>query len=226
MVELLRERVDVYRRAAKETDDRGRQEQAVLLEGIRPELGGDRTDRKIDAVIGAVDAYEQSSGLLQQAFDSLVWALKTRGGRARPDAIIQDARAHRHMEKTIGGLRRVVRRIDEAVERLRDQSSVDLAQLVGPILRLREDIVAASVSAPALADAVLSRHERVQKGKAKAPWIERQSHWTLIPGENRVSADAPPVWRDTYLHPFKIPNAYSLLGDLRQVAVEVRDAEA
>jgi hypothetical protein len=47
-----------------------------------------------------------------------------------------------------------------------------------------------------------------------------------MPGENRVSADAPPVWQDTYLHPFKIPNAYSLLGDLRQVAIEVRDAEA
>jgi hypothetical protein len=223
---LLKERVDVYRQAQKETDDRGKQERAVLLRGIRPQLCNDSTDRLIAAVIEAADAYEQASGLLQQAFEGLVWALKTRGGRARPEDIIQDARVRRHLEKTASGLRRIVPRVDRAVERLRNQPSINPNQLVDPIRRLREDVLAASKSEKDLADTVLRRHERVQKEKGKAPWIERESHWTLMPGENRVSADAPPIWQDTYLHPFKIDNAYSLLNDLGQVAIDVHDAEA
>lgn len=225
LLEILKRQVDVYRQAGKETSDRGKREQAVLLRGVRPELGDDPTDRLVDAVIEAVDAYEQASGLLQQTFDGLVWALKARGGRARPETIIEDARLRRHLEKTLNGLGRIVKRVDRGTEGLRDQPSVDLIQIVEPILLFREDLVAASTSVPALADSVLRRHERVQKDKSKSPWIERESHWTLMPGENRVSAEAPPVWQDTYLHPFKIPNAYSILGDLRQVSVEVRDAE-
>jgi hypothetical protein len=44
-----------------------------------------------------------------------------------------------------------------------------------------------------------------------------------MPGENRIEIEAPPVWQDTYLHPFKIPNAYSILADLRQVTIGDRD---
>ena len=51
------------------------------------------------------------------------------------------------------------------------------------------------------------------------------AYWTLMPGENRVAVEAPPVRQDTYLHPLKIPNAYSILGDLGQVIVEDRSAE-
>ena len=47
------------------------------------------------------------------------------------------------------------------------------AQLIEPVLRLRDDLVAATASKAALADTMLYRHERVQKDKAKAPWIEQ-----------------------------------------------------
>lgn len=225
VVGLLKERVDIYRQAGKETGDRGKVERAVLLRGVRPELGEDPTDRLIAAVIRAVDAYEQTAALMQQAFDGLVWALKGRGGRARPDVLLEDARLRRHLERTRTGLGKAIPLVERAAEHLRDQPSVDPLQFVEPILRLREDAVEASASMRALADTVLRRHERVQRDKSKAPWIERESHWTLMPGENRVSGDLPPVWQDTYLHPFKIPNAYSVIGDLGQVVVEDRDAE-
>ncbi len=225
VVGLLKERVDVYRQASRDAGDRGKVERAVLLRGVRPELGDDPTDRLIAAVIAAVDAYEQIAALLQQAFDGLVWALKARGGRARPDALIEDARLRRHLEKTRNGLGRALPLLERAADGLRDQPSVDPSQFVEPILRLREDAMEANTSVRALADTVLRRHERVQREKAKAPWIERESHWTLMPGENRVGGDSPPVWQETYLHPFKIPNAYSVLGDLGQVVVEERDAE-
>lgn len=225
MVGLLKDRVEVYRQGSKNEEARGKLERAMLLRGVQPELGDDPTDRLIASLIATVDAYEQTSSLLQQAFDGLVWALKARGGRARPDALIEDARLRRHLEKTRNGLSRFVPLMDRSIEGLRSEPSLDPIQLVEPILRLREDAVAASASTPALADMVLRRHERVQNDKAKAAWIERGAHWTLMPGENRVSAEAPPVWQDTYLHPFKIPNAYSILGDLRQVAVEVPDVQ-
>ena len=225
VVELLKKRADLYREIREETVDRGEQERATLLRGVRPELGDEPTDRYIAAVIEAVDVYEQASGLFQQAFEGLVWALKVHGGRARRDAILADPRLHRHFETTLSEMSALVPRMDRAIESLRNQPSVDPAQLVEPILRLREDFLAATVSKLALAETMLDRHERVQKDKAKAPWIERESYWTLMPGENRVAAEAPPVWRDAYLHPFKIQNAYSMLGDLGQVTIEVRNAE-
>jgi len=224
MLGLLTERVDVYRHAW-ETGDRGQVERSVLLHGVRPRLGGDPVDRLIAGVIAAIDAYERTVGLLQQAFEGLIWALKMRGGRARPEVVLEDPRLHRHLERTRVGLAEVVSSLERVAERLRDQPSIDVPQFVEPLLRLREDAVAAGASVPALVDRVLRRHERVQRDKTKAPWIERESHWTLMPGENRVSGDGPTVRQDTYLHPMKISNAYSILGDLRQVTVEDRSAE-
>jgi len=224
MLGLLKDRVDVYRQAW-ETGDRGQVERSVLLQGVRPRLGDDPVDRLIADVIAAIDAYERTVGLLQQAFEGLIWALKVRGGRARPEVVLEDARLHRQLERTRVGLATAVSLLERTAERLRDQPSIDPVQFAEPLLRLREDAVSAGTSVPALADTILRRHERVQRDKAKAPWIERESHWTLMPGENRVPGDGPPVRQDTYLHPLKIPNAYSILGDLRQVTVEDRSAE-
>lgn len=224
MLGILKERVDVYRTAWR-AGDRGQVERSVLLNGVRPRLGDDPIDRLIADVITAIDAYERTVGLLQQAFEGLIWGLKGRGGRALPEIVLGDVRLHRHLERTRTRLAEAVPLLERAAERLRDQPSVDPPRFIEPLLSLREDAAAGGVSVAALADSVLRRHERVQREKAKAPWIERESHWTLMPGENRVSVDAPPVWQDTYLHPLKIPNAYSILGDLGQVNVEDRSAE-
>ena len=142
-----------------------------------------------------------------------------------PEAVLGDERLNRHLARTRLALRKTVPRLDQAMNLLRNQPSLDTAQFVEPLARLREDVVAAGASERDLAHAVLNRHARVQRAKAKAQWIEREAHWTLMPGENRVSGDAPPVWKDTYLHPFKISNAYAMLRDLGRVRLEDPDAE-
>jgi hypothetical protein len=108
---------------------------------------------------------------------------------------------------------------------LRNQLLLDSAGFVEPLARLHEEVVSAEKSEASLAQVVLSRHGRVQREKAKAPWIESEAYWTLMPGENRISGDALPVWSDKYLHPFKISNAYAILRDLGRVRLEVQDAE-
>ena len=220
---LLRDRVDLFREARR-TSDRGNVEKTVLLRGVRPELGKDHVDSLIADVISVADTYEQTTSLLQQAFEGLIWGLKHRGGRATPKVVLGDDRLNRHLGQTRVALSKTVPRLDQAMNLLHNQPSLDKAQYVEPLARLREDVVAAGTSEVALAQAVLNRHARVQREKAKAPWIESEAHWTLMPGENRVSGDAPPVWKDTYLHPFKVSNAYAILRDLGRVRLEDQDA--
>jgi hypothetical protein len=226
MGELLTKRVDIYRQAWSTDGNRGRVERAVLIRGIRPELADNPIDRLIGAAIGAADAYEQTAGLLQQTFDGLVWGLKRRGGRARPEAVVDDARLRRHLEKTRIELQKIVPILDRTALTLGNQPSVSPPLVVEPLRQVREDAARASASLKSLTDTVLRRHERVHREKRKAPWIECESHWTLMPGEHRVDGDSPPVWKNTYLHPFKIPNAYSLLGDLGDVALENLNVES
>jgi hypothetical protein len=204
--------------------ERGHVEKEVLLHGVRPELTRNGTDQQIALIIAAVDAYEEVAALLQQAFDGIVWALKRRGGRARAEDLTGDAQLRQHLERTRDELGRTLPRLREAVNRLRGSSHIDAPQLIEPLLRLLEDTEDASLDEQ-LAEMVLGRHERVQRDKAKAPWIERESSWTLMPGENRVDAAALPLWQGIYPHPFKVSNAYAFLGDLGHATVRQSDVE-
>jgi hypothetical protein len=225
MVDLLKMTIDVYREARDKDGNRGAVERAVLIRGVLPELGDGATDHLIGAAIGAADAYEQTAGLLQQAFDGMVWGLKGRGGRARPEAVTADARLSRHLERTRIGLQKIVPILDIAARILGNQPSVSQSLVVEPLRLVREDAARASASLQSLTDTVLRRHERVQRDKRKSPWIECEPYWTLMPGEHRVDGDLPPVRTGAYLHPFKITNAYSLLMDLGYVAAETQSAE-
>jgi hypothetical protein len=221
---LLKDQIDIYREVSR-TDARGDVERAVLLRAIRPSLGADQVDRLIADVIAAADSYEQAASLFQQAFEGLIWGLKHRGGRAKSDTVLGDDRLKRHLGRTCAALSKAIPRLDQAINLVRNQPSLDTVQFVEPMARLREDVVAASSSERDLAQAVLNRHGRVQRAKSKAQWIDTEAYWTLMPGENRISSDAPPVLKDTYLHPFKIPNAYALLRDLGRVRLEGPNGE-
>ena len=185
----------------------------------------DPVDRLLLDVIAAADAYERTAGFLQQAFEGLVWALKQRGGRARSDVVLNDARLHQHLTRTGTGLGRVIPLLDRAIAQLRAQPALDRIELIEPLAQLREDAAAGRGSERDLAETVLRRHEQVQRAKRKIPWIDRESHWTLMPGEARVDPEALPIWQGSYLHPFKIPNAYSLLGDLGRVTIQDPNGE-
>lgn len=221
---LLKDQADLYR-VAQRTSDRGDVERTVLLRGVRPDLGRDNVDRLIADVITAADTYELTASLLQEAFEGIIWGLKQRGGRAQPKVVLGDERVKRHLSRTRLALEKTVPRLEQTMNLMRNQASLDTVQFVEPLVRLHEDVVAACGSERSLAEAVLDRHKRVQRQKAKAQWIEPGSHWTLVPGENRVSGDALPDLKDTYLHPFKVSNAYAILRDLGQVHLEDLDAE-
>jgi hypothetical protein len=217
MVELLKSEIQLFRGVWKGQVSRGEVERKVLLEGVKPALTKDPLDQLIGATISAADAYEQTAGLLQQSFDTLVFALRKRQGRARPQEIVDDPRIRRHLEKTRVGFQKIIPVIDRAVEMLDRQPSVSKVQVVDPLRKVRADAYEAMTSVEQLADSVMRRHSRVQRVKRKAAWIETGPHWTLMPGEHRVDSDILPVWQNAYLHPFKIPNVYSLLTDLGHV---------
>ncbi len=224
MLELFVQNVSIYQAAVDRGGRRGSIEREVLLNGIKPMLTEDPVDRRIAALTAAADAYEQTSSCLQQAFDGVVWSLVHHGGRAAGNTVLADARLRRHLEKTRGGLVPSNSKLRASVEGLRGEPSVFAGELVEPLERLSDDATEAAVSADALANTVLRRHERVQKGKNKACWIERNERWTLMPGDYRANGPAPPVWEGTYLHPFKIQNAYSMLRELQLVKIEDGDA--
>ncbi len=221
---ILQNRVDWFIEI-RQSSDRGSLEKSILLDGVRPELGKDPVDCLIADVIAAVDTYEQTSGLLQQAFDGLIWNLKNRGGRATPNEVLGDTRLSEHLERTRLALNKTAPRLCQTMNLLRNQTGLDPAEFVEPLARLHEEVMAGESSVASLAQVVLSRHGRVQREKAKAPWIESEAHWTLMPGENRISGDVLPVWEDKYLHPFKISNTYAILRDLGRVRLEGQDAE-
>lgn len=224
VIELLEGGAEVYRVAA-EKSDRGVAERAALLRAVRPQLSGDGVDRAIADATVAIETYEQVAGLLQQAFDGLIWALKHRGGRAALPALLADARLSRHLERTRRGLTRRLPDFERAVDGLRHQPVLSRPQLVEPLARFGEDSATGLDSISTLADAVLRRHERVQREKRKSVWIEREAHLTLVPGDHRIDGESPPVREGSYIHPMKIENAYAILADLGRVSVRPSDAE-
>jgi hypothetical protein len=225
MVELLKLNDELFRSAWSGRKSRGEAERTVLLRGIRPNLTEDPVDRLIDAAIAATEAYEQTAALLQQTFDSLIFAIKERDGRARLQDILCDPRISRHLAKTRDGLEKIIPTIDRALRLLEKQPTVSKAQVVDPLHQIKTEVEQAKLSVEGLVDAVMRRHLRVQQLKHKASWIEPGVHWTLMPGEHRIDEGALANWQNTYLHPFKIPNAYSLLGDLGHVTRDSRYAE-
>ena len=217
MVELLKPNLELFRNTSNQ-GSRGEAERAVLLRGIKPALTNDPLDRLIDATIAAADAYEQTAGLLQQTFDSLIFVLRERGGRVRQQDVLQDPRLRRHLEKTRTNLHKTIPAIDRATELLDRHPFDSRVMTVETLRQIGSDARDAAGSVEQLVDTVMRRHLRVQKSKHKACWIEAGASWTLMPGEHRVDGAALPLWSNAFLHPFKIPNAYAVLRDLGHVA--------
>jgi hypothetical protein len=219
---ILRERAEIYRQHAEE--GRGVVERVVLLQAVRPILGDNPVDRVIRAVCFAVHPYETASVWLQQAFEAILWGLKHLGGRAAPADLLSQPAVLASLEKTRTALRAGLRPLDEAVGALQNRTELNRAVLIEPIGRLRED-VAAGIDSPTTFLAMLTRrHERVQREKRKGPWLDRDTQWTLLPGVG-VGGEQPPEYGPTYIHPFRIVNAYALLEDTGAVSLEAADGE-
>jgi hypothetical protein len=162
---------------------------------------------------------------MQQAFDAIGWGLKRMNGRTTPAALLGDPRLLKHFERTRTAMARAVSGLDLALESLRQRPATALVELLEPLEAIKEEARLSCESAAALLDVVMTRHERVQRAKRKGVWIERDGHWTLLPGFG-FEGDTPPSYLGVCLHPLRVQNAYSFLGDLRRVRVRGEYGEA
>jgi hypothetical protein len=219
--ELLstRRSVDAYRAVKSREASRGEIEREVLIRGVSPQLGRSPVDRLIGVTARTVDSYEAVCSAFEQAFDTLRWRLTLIGGAAKADAILGDRATAKAIDSTISSLHQRKSRLDKALSEVNQEPALTAAGLVDSLEKLRSDAFAV-VSREDLIATVLARHERVQKTKRKAVWIERGASWTLMPGFG-VAEDVPPSYGRAYLHPFRIQNAYSFLTDLGKVSVAI-----
>lgn len=222
MLALLRQGVEFYRQY--DGEGRGTVEREVLSRAIRPRLGHGPVDGLIDAVSFVAYVYEAASGWLQQGFDAILWGLKQLGGSATPDALLAHPAVRIGLEGARSALRSGLRALDTALARLRNSPTLSRPDLTEPLGRLQDDIVAGFDSLVAFRDALVQRHERVQREKRKGAWIDRDARWALLPGFG-VDGDQPPPHVPAFLHPFRIRNAYALLAGLGEVSLEAPDGE-
>jgi hypothetical protein len=222
VLHILRDRPDVYRQRVR--DGRGTVEREVLLQAVRPSLGNDPADRVIRVANFAIHVYETAAVRMQEAFDGALWGLRQLGGSAAPAKLFAQPGLRRSLERARAALQTGLRALDEAVSRLQGLTELNRPDLIGPIVRLREDAADAAASPAALLDTLARRHERVQREKRKGPWIDRERSWVLLPGFG-VGGDLPPEYGPVYIHPFRVVNVYSLLTDLGELPPEDSDGE-
>ena len=207
---------------------RGLIDREVLVSNVRPSLKSEdySVDRSIDYAIGLIDAYEQVSGQLEAVMRGLLWAITHRGGRANPVELVSDPTLAPRLSQARRELHPATRKLEAQLGELTQYPQVQHEIDFNRIDQLLEDARIGLDGEKQLVDQVMERHIRVQQQKKKGVWIERnEPNWTLIPGFG--DTDEEPWAHDgTYLHPFRVTNAYSFLADLGRVRrIEVRDGE-
>jgi len=222
MIKLLEARTALSSYADAANSGRQQAERVALQNGVKPELKTTADDQTISAILATIDAYEQMSGLFQQGFDGINWALKLRGGRAQPDAISSDPRLSRYLEATAAGIRRALPRLDSATRQLAAVPACSGAEFLTPLQTIRDEAERAALSQSQLLDVLMERHSRVQHEKRKSAWIERDVEWTLMPGFGFEGTNLP-RYDQMYLHGYRVPNMYSFLADLGRVSMKVDD---
>lgn len=228
-LELLerKESVADYRRLIG-SSGRGQVDRQILVRDLRPVLrsGEDEVDRLIDYAIGLIDAYEQVGGQLESAMRGLLWALTHRGGRATQADLVGDPILASLLRRVRADLRKATIRLEEQLEGLTGHPQLHRTVDEDRLKQLLSEAQAGLPGEIQLVEQVLERHQRIQQQKRKGAWIERDApHLTLIPGFGDAN-EKPWAHDGTYLHPFRVTNAYSLLADLGRIAkVEVPDAE-
>lgn len=217
---MLVSAIDTYNDGIEE--GRSAVERSVLQEGVRPLLKStDEVDKVLDILFATIDAHEECSSLLLSAFDTIRWALSSKGTLTESQLLADNTvtknleRARKALAKELVGLERAIVRVDA-------EPTID-RKLLAPLQQMRSDVGAAATSVESLLSTLLDRHKRVQKDKRKGEWIERGPNLTIMPSFG--FPDDPPNYSGQYLHPFRITNAYAMLGELGVVKVGLDEEE-
>ena len=214
MLELLRspESLDAYRAGLDQ--DRGTLERTVLLGAVARLLQpNDPTDRLIAASLRAIDAYEKGSAVLQQVFDALLWGLRQKSGRAKPDDVLKLAPVSRTIERAVASAKPAAEMLEKAVGEFKDLPLQDAAARREALELIRDDVALCRDTVQGAVSAVMSRHEKVQQTKRKSTWVDCGTIWMLMPGYG-TDAVRPPEYRNTFLHPMRVVNGFSFLREL------------
>jgi hypothetical protein len=207
---------------------RGELDRQVLVSdlGSMLDTGGEGVDRLIEYTIGLIEAYEQVGGHLETVVRGLLWALTHRGGRATEGDLLADPTLVSHLDQAKTHLQNASTRLADQLNEISHFPELHRAVDEDRLKQLLCDAQSALTGRKQLVEQVLERHQRVQQQKRKGVWIERdRPYLTLIPGFGDTR-EAPWSHDGTYLHPFRVTNAYSLLGDLGRIRkVEVPNAE-
>jgi hypothetical protein len=201
------------------TGSRGDLDRTILAQQIDMQVrnGNDDVDRLICYAVSLIESYEQVSGGLESAFRGLMWALTRRGGRSTADDLIGDSTVISHLASVRRKLAVAAKDFQSLMSKLRNHPQALDAINQERLDRLMQDALDGLATERALVDAVMGRHQYVQKQKRKGVWIEQDlPYWTLMPGFGD-SSDTPWIHDGAYLHPFRVSNAYSLLTDLGKV---------
>jgi len=217
--------IAVYRAASE--GGRSEQDRRVLLESILPALSlHDREeDKVIDLTIRLADAYEEVTSYLETAFNCLLWGLTRRGGQAKPTEIQADKQLQPVFRSLCRQLPKAARRLRDLIERIPAVPQIADRNPLEPLDVIASQATTGGESTACLIETVIARHREVQFSKGKGMWIDMGDRWTLMPGFG-LASDEPPQPQVTYLHTFRVPNAYSFLADLGLSGVEVPDGEA
>lgn len=206
---------------------RGQQDCQVLRQTVLPAVSlSEREEDKVIALsIQLAHAYEHVASLFEAVFNGLRWGVTRRGGQASPEELVADRQLRRLFQCAFRQLQTSGCRLRELIEKIPSVPQVADLNPVEPLDELADEALSAGENAAHLIETVMARHRRVQQSKGKAMWIDVSDRWTLLPGFG-WSTDAPPEVPAGYLHPFRVPNAYSFLSDLGLHDVEVPDGEA
>ncbi|MBA3405872.1 MAG: hypothetical protein H0U13_14525 [Gemmatimonadaceae bacterium] len=219
MLPLLVRAVDTYNDGIEE--GRTVVERSVLQDGVRSLLKStDPVDKVLDILFDTIEAHEECSSLLLGAFDTIRWALSSKGTLTEAQ-VLADKTVTKNLERARKTLAKELVDLERAIARVEAEPTID-RKIIAPLQQMRSDVGAAVTSPEALLSTLLDRHRRVQKEKRKGEWIERGPKLTIMPSFG--FPDDPPNYSGMYLHPFRISNAYAMLGELGVVKVG-RDEE-
>jgi hypothetical protein len=196
------------------TKERGVFERIVLIDAVAPLLDREEpVDRTIALCLRAIDGYEKAAAVLQQVFDALVWGLVQKSGQASRDDVLKLPMVARAIERAVANARSVEKELMVISADFKNATLLNSSTRAHAIELIRDDIVLCASSVETAVTAVINRHQRVQREKRKAAWIDFGSVWILMSGHG-TDADRPTEYRAAFLHPMRIVNGFSFLREL------------
>jgi len=157
-------------------------------------------------LLHAIDAYEQFSRLLQNAFDACLYEMSTPQRRVNVNRL-----------STLQSVQVASKKIPELFDHVADQ-----VQIIDKEYAFRESFLALSEPGTATdwVERLLQHHRRIQKSKppaGKAAWFDRFDDGTYLIRTAYLKKEAPVSDDSSYVHAYRTQSLWSFACDLRML---------